>query len=679
MAEKAKKKAVKAGGAEEPHRGALVIVESPAKCRTIEKILGKKFSVMASMGHVIDLPKSKMGIDVDNNFEPQYVVLAAKRKTLTNLKKVLKDKSDLYLACDPDREGEAISWHLMNALAGKKKVFRVRFNEITKKAIEEAFAHPTEIDMNLVGAQQARRVLDRIVGYSLSPLLWKKVAKGLSAGRVQSVALRLVVDRERLIKAFVPQEYWSLDADLAKKGQSETFTAQLEKKKGEKLEIIDSATAAKIAAEIRKQSFEVADVKGAMKKRHPQAPFTTSKLQQEAYNRLRFQPTRTMRIAQGLYEGVDLGDGETVGMITYMRTDSVNVSSGAMSEVRGYIPKRFGAEFLPETPNIYKSKKAAQEAHEAIRPTAVARDPESVKAILSEEQFALYELIWSRFVSSQMKPAEIRQTTAQITAGDYEFRATGSRIEFMGFLKAYREDEDDDSRSLPALEKGEALDLKKLGENQHFTKPPARFTDASLVKVLEEEGIGRPSTYAPIIGTLVERNYVERQGGALIPTELGFLVVDLLIQYFPNLMDVQFTAHMEEELDEIEDGKREWHDVLKEFYGDFSGLLVKAQDSMKTVKKVEEKSDEICDTCKGPMVVKWGRRGKFLSCSRFPECKFSKSIPTSFKCPQCPDGMLVARRARSGRGRTFYGCSKYPACNYIANKLPAAEANNQTA
>ncbi len=660
--------------AEKKLHGALVIVESPAKCHTIEKILGKRFAVMASMGHIVDLPKSKMGIDVENGFDPKYIVMPQKRKQLTLLKNAVKSRGELYLACDPDREGEAIAWHLGNQLGKGKKVFRVRFNEITKTALEEAFKHPGEIDMNLVGAQQARRVLDRLVGYSLSPLLWAKVAKGLSAGRVQSVALRLVVDREREIKAFVPQEYWTLDAELKKTADPKAlhFKAALEKKSGVKVEITDAATAKTIAAEVRGLPFHVAEVRETMKRRSPQAPFTTSKLQQEAYNRLHFQPTRAMRLAQTLYEGVDLGGGETVGLITYMRTDSVNVSAGALGEVRQYISGRFGADYLPPAPNVYKSKKSAQEAHEAIRPTSVHREPDTVKAFLSKEQYDLYALIWAKFVASQMKPAVLRQSSVDVAAGPYLFKATGSTVEFPGFLSVWDDSNKEDKEQLPHLAKGDKLSLIKLGENQHFTKPPPRFTDASLVKLLEEEGIGRPSTYAPIIQTLVDRHYVERQGGALVAMELGFLVVDLLVKHFAKIMDVQFTARLEADLDHIEEGKRGWVDVLKEFYTDFSRLLEKAQGDMKTVKKVEVMTDEVCEKCGKPIVVKWGRRGKFLSCSGFPECRFSKSIPTSVPCPLCGKGLLVARRARSGRGRVFYGCSRYPECTHITNRLPAA-------
>ena len=654
-------------------RKALVIVESPAKCRTIEKILGKRFKVEASMGHIIDLPKSKMGVDVENDFKPQYIVMVKKRKTLTNLKKLMKTRQELYLACDPDREGEAISWHLGNELGKEKSVYRVSFQEITPQAVEEAFQHPKEIDMKKVGAQQARRILDRLVGYSLSPILWKAVAKGLSAGRVQSVALRLIVDQERKIKAFVPDEYWSLDANLKKIGDHEKFTASLDQAHGKKIEIKTKDDAHRIAEEVRQAEFKVAQVKISQRRRKPQPPYTTSKLQQEAYNRLHMRPTRAMAVAQSLYEGVDLGHGETVGLITYMRTDSVAIAKSAMDAVRAFIPKHYGSEYLPKQPNRYRTKKGAQAAHEAIRPTGVTRTPESVAEWLTEDQLKLYALIWSKFVASQMNPAVYQQTSAEIAAGAYLFKASGSRLLEAGFLKAFEDEDALKTTPLPHLEKDEPLELLELEENQHFTKPPPRFTDASLVKTLEELGIGRPSTYAPIIQTIVQRTYVERQAGALVPTELGFLVVDLLVKHFPKLMDVDFTANMEERLDEVEEGKVEWHHVLKEFYGQFAKSLEEAQASIKPVRKLEEKTDEVCELCKRPMVIKWGRRGKFLSCSGFPECRNAKSIPTKISCPQCKEGLLVQRKARSGRGRLFYGCTRYPECTFIANKLPSSE------
>ena len=658
------------GGAGEPK--ALVIVESPAKCKTINKYLGPRFEVTASMGHVIDLPKSKMGIDIENNFEPQYVVSRDKKKTLTDLKKKAKGVKELYLACDPDREGEAISWHLKNQLGEGKSVYRVVFNEITKEAVQEAFKHPSEINMNLVGAQQARRVLDRLVGYNLSPLLWQKVGRGLSAGRVQSVALRLIVDQERKIQAFVSEEYWTIDAHLKKhRGEGRVFVAKLEKIGTIKAELKNDGTATSALDKCGKHHFTVKEVKKQKKKRNPTAPFTTSKLQQAAYNQLRFPASKTMRLAQSLYEGIDLGEEGSVGLITYMRTDSVRVSDGAIKETREFISKEYGKDYLPEKPNVYKAKKAAQEAHEAIRPTSVMRRPVDIGRFLAPDQFKLYLLIWEQMVSSQMTPAVISQDTADIAAGEFLFKATGSHIEFPGFLTVTGKNEEQDN-PLPDLAAGEKLDVVQLNKNQHFTKPPARFTDASLVKALEEKGIGRPSTYAPIISTLTERHYIRRDGGSLIPTELGMLVIDLLIGYFKKILDYEFTANMEEELDSVEEGKIEWAKPIKDFYSQFEEQLNLAKEQIQTVKRVAEPTDESCEKCGKPMVIKWGRRGRFMSCSGWPDCKNAKPISTDVECPQCKAGKLVARRARSGRGRQFYGCTRYPECHFISNRLPSA-------
>ncbi len=665
------------GGAETAK--ALVIVESPAKCKTIHKYLGNNFEVAASMGHLIDLPRSKMGIDIENNFEPQYIVVKDRKKTLSELKKKAKNKKEIFLACDPDREGEAISWHLKNELGKGKKVSRVVFNEITKDAVLEAFKHPSHIDMCLVGAQQARRVLDRLVGYSLSPLLWQKVGRGLSAGRVQSVALRLIVDREREIRAFVPEEYWSIEAELKKKkGHSHSFIAKLEKINDIKAEIKNESEAKRLYEKIKTNAFVVKEVKQQKKKRNPYPPYTTSKLQQAAYNVLRFPASKTMKIAQMLYEGVEIGDEGSVGLITYMRTDSVRISESALKETRELILKNYGKEYLPEKPNFYKAKKEAQQAHEAIRPTSVKRRPKDIEEYLTPDQFKLYSLIWQQAVSSQMTPAVIAQETADIAAGEHLFRSTGSRLEFKGCLVVQEKSEEQDN-PLPPLAVGEVLDLLKLENHQHFTKPPARFTDASLVKALEERGIGRPSTYAPIIQTLTGRDYIRREGGSLVPTDLGILVTDLLVQYFSKILDFEFTAKMEEELDEVEEGKAEWVGVVKEFYGVFSGQMDHAKTTMQTVKRQEEPTDEICDLCGKPMVIKWGRRGKFMSCSGWPGCRNAKSIPTAVVCPQCQIGKLVARRAKSGRGRTFFGCTKYPDCTFMTNRLPKAEGDAKDA
>jgi DNA topoisomerase-1 len=622
---------------------------------------------------VIDLPKSKMGIDVTKNFQPEYEVIRDRKKTLSELKKKAQNKKEIFLACDPDREGEAISWHLKNELARSgQKIARVIFNEITKDAVLEAFKHPLEIDMNLVGAQQARRVLDRLVGYNLSPLLWQKVGRGLSAGRVQSVALRLIVDQERKILAFHPEEYWTIEAELKKRqGDTQLFSAKLDKIAAQKADLQNKDTAAGHLEKIKTSPFIVKEVKHQKKKRNPFAPFTTSKLQQAAYNVLRFPASKTMKVAQTLYEGVEIGEEGSVGLITYMRTDSVRISDLALSETREFISKQYGKEYLPPTPNVYKSKKGSQDAHEAVRPTSVARKPQAIEQYLTPDQYKLYKLIWEQLIASQMMPAIFVQGTADISAGDYLFRAVGSRVEFLGYLAvAGRTGEED--RPLPALEAGETLDLVKIEPLQHFTKPPARFTDASLVKALEDKGIGRPSTYAPIIMTLTGRNYIQREGGSLIPTELGMLVTDLLVKYFSKVLDYEFTAQMEEGLDRVGEGKAEWVAVVKDFYGVFSNQMEIAKTQMQTVKRASEPTDEICDKCGKPMVIKWGSRGKFMSCSGWPGCRNAKSISTNVVCPQCKTGKLVARRAKSGRGRPFFGCTRYPECTFITNRLPSA-------
>ncbi len=659
------------GGGAAALKGALVIVESPAKCKTIQKYLGAGFEVTASMGHVIDLPKSKMGIDIENDFEPKYIVTKDRKKTLSDLKKKIKGKKTLYLACDPDREGEAISWHLKNQLGAGKEVHRVVFNEITKDAVQEAFRHPHDINQSLVDAQQARRILDRLVGYNLSPLLWQKVSRGLSAGRVQSVALRLIVDREREIRAFKPEEYWTIDVDLAKqKGDTTPFPAKLEKIGAAKAEITEKKSAEAALAAAKTQPFVVAEVKKLKKKRNPQAPFTTSKLQQSAFNVFRFPASKTMKLAQQLYEGVEIGDEGGTGLITYMRTDSVRMSDQAVKEVREFIGKRFGKDYLPATPNIYKSKKQAQEAHEAIRPTSFFRHPDDMERYLQPDQLKLYTLIWQQAVASQMTSASVAQEAATIKAGEYVFHATGSRVEFAGYLAVTGRTEDDDN-PLPELIEKEVLKLIKIDPIQHFTKPPPRFTDASLVKALEERGIGRPSTYAPIIMTLTSRDYIRREGGSLTPTDLGILVIDLLVKHFEKVMDFEFTANLEEGLDRIEEGEIGWKKLVRDFYGVFSGQIETAKSEMQTVRREAEATDEICDKCGKPMVIKWGRRGRFMSCSAWPECKNAKAISTDVTCPQCKTGKLVARRARSGKGRSFYGCSTYPACTFITNKLPS--------
>ena len=679
------------GGASNASKS-LVIVESPTKAKTLNKFLGTEFQVEASFGHVRDLPRSKMGIDLKDGFKPTYIIMTKSKKTVSKLKKEAKGKDKIYLAPDPDREGEAISWHLAEILkeVTDKKIHRVVFNEITPEAVREAFRHPRDIDNHLVDAQQARRILDRIVGYELSPLLWRKVGKGLSAGRVQSVALRIIVEREREIRHFVPKEYWQLTAHLSsEKGESaKVFQARLERVGDKKSEIGNKDEAEKFRNEIEKLPFQIKTIEKKERQRKPQAPYTTSRLQQEAYTRLGFTAAKTMQVAQKLYEGIELGREEAVGLITYMRTDSVNVAASAQTEAAKWIRGKFGADYLPETPPVYKSKKGAQEAHEAIRPSSVLRTPEKVRPFLADDEFRLYELIWKKFVSSQMTPALDEQTSVTIVAGEnYFFKATGRRNLFPGFGVVFEipakpqtesgekeeskegAEEELGEQELPPLQEGERLKLHELLSSQHFTKPPARYNDASLVRTLEEKGIGRPSTYAPTIYTLLDRDYVHRNGGALVPTELGEIVVDLLVKHFPQILDVAFTAQMEEELDKIEDGELEWVRVLGDFYGPFSKHLEEARVEMRSVRREVIPTDEVCDICGKQMVIRWGRFGQFLACSGFPECRYTKSMPTGFRCPQpeC-NGDLVKRQNK--RRQTFYGCSNYPKCTYVTRRLP---------
>jgi DNA topoisomerase I len=677
----------------------LVIVESPAKAKTINKFLGKDFHVVASMGHVRDLPKSRMAVDIEHDFAPEYIIIRRAMKTVKQLKKDAENKEIIYVAPDPDREGEAISWHLAHIFSEEghgPKILRVEFNEITKEAVLKAFEHPRAIDMNLVNAQQARRILDRVVGYQLSPLLWKNVGRGLSAGRVQSVALRFIVDREREIRKFVPQEYWTMDAKLsATEGpeQSRIFLSRLMQIDQVKPELKAQAEIDRIKQELEHLPFQVSNIEKTEKRRKPQAPYSTSKLQQEAYSRLGFSAANTMRIAQRLYEGVELGSEGSVGLITYMRTDSVNIAVSAQEDAARYIAEKFGKEYLPEKPPIYKSRKGAQEAHEAIRPTSAFRIPDSIKDFLESDELKLYELIWRKFLSSQMVPAVDEHTAISILAGEkYGFRTTGKRNLFLGFTAAFGEIkvENEDSKEaeeeapevleLPDLKIGQKLNLHELLGEQHFTKPPGRFNDASLIKLLEEKGIGRPSTYAPTISTILGRMYAERKGGALMPTELGETVLDILVQHFPTILDAEFTALMEEELDEIEEGKMEWVKVLKDFYAPFSEFLVRAQTEMKSVKQAPVPTDYKCDVCGKQLFIKFGRFGKFMACAGFPECKYTRSIPTGFFCPETGCGGELVKRRAKGR-RAFYGCSNYPKCTHVANELPkkedAAEASSE--
>jgi DNA topoisomerase-1 len=681
----------------------LVIVESPAKAKTINKFLGNDYLVTSSYGHVIDLPKSKLGVDVDNDFKAEYIVIPERKKNLESLRKDAKGKEAIYLCPDPDREGEAISWHIKNALLEDKpkakgkgkakkvetkvkekpkgkelKFYRVTFDEITKDAVLTAFKNPREIDLHLVNAQQARRILDRIVGYTLSPLLWKKVSRGLSAGRVQSVAVRLIVEREAEINKFKPVEYWDVEAELKRKADSpkEKFKAKLVKHDGKDIDINNKVFADKIVEDLRRERFIISDIRETKKKKNPVPPFTTSKLQQEAFNKLRFAAAKTMHVAQALYEGVEIGGEGAVGLITYMRTDSVKVSNDAQAAARAYVLEKFGNKYYPETPNIYKSKKSAQEAHEAIRPALPLREPAAVKDCLSPEQLKLYTLIWNRFIASQMSSALMAQMTVDIKAGSYLFRTGAMSVLFDGFTAVYEDEKEEkkdgeegaEKAKLPILSVDEPLDLLDLLWAQHFTKPPPRFSDGTLVKVLEDLGIGRPSTYAPIIYTIVARDYVRREAGYFKPTELGIIVTELLLKHFPKILDAEFTARMEDELDGVEEGEIDWIVVMKSFYSPFMHTVEAAKLDMKDVKKEVVPTNEVCSMCGKPMVIKWGRRGKFMSCSDYPTCKNAKSITTGVKCPSpgCL-GELVARRSVRG---SFYGCSKYPNCTFISKKLP---------
>ncbi len=658
----------------------LVVVESPAKARTISRILGSKYDVRASVGHVRDLPKSDLGVDVENGFAPKYVVPRDKSKTIKEIKAAAGKASEVFLATDPDREGEAIAWHLIEA-AGLRELplSRVVFHEITPDAVQEAFGHPREIDMKLVDAQQARRVIDRLVGFRLSPFLWKKVRRGLSAGRVQSVAVRLVVEREREILAFVPQEYWTIEAEMEKTGATPAFRAKLAgyADRKDKIEINDGDTAEKLLADLRAAAYSVGKVQKKKQVRRPAPPFITSTLQQEASRRLGFTAKRTMAIAQQLYEGVKLGDRGETGLITYMRTDSVNVASSARTEARDYIAERYGKEFVPEKPRFFSRKvKGAQEAHEAIRPTSVMRDANEMSNLLTPDQTRLYTLIWQRFVASQMADAEFDVTTIEINAAapadgeTYLLRATNTQLRFAGFRQVYAEARDDDTEEtfgtnpLPEISEADAVALRELFPEQHFTEPPPRFTEATLVKMLEEKGIGRPSTYAPTLSTVQDRGYVEREKKVLRPTDLGMTVNDLLVEYFDSFLDIDFTAEMEEELDDVASGEREWVPVVSDIYNPLESAL---EGAMEAAPKQVEESTEKCPECEAPMVIRWGRRGRFQACTRFPDCKGTRSLDgeapeepqeTDEKCPECSAPMVI----RSGRFGKFMACTRYPEC-----------------
>jgi DNA topoisomerase-1 len=719
----------------------LVIVESPAKAKTLGKYLGKNYQVKASVGHVMDLPKSKLGVDIERDFEAEYHVIQGKAKVLDEIKKAAKDKENVYLAPDPDREGEAIAWHIAQKLGPRRKnIHRVLFNEITKKAVLEALKNPGKLDQHRFEAQQARRILDRLVGYKLSPLLWEKVRRGLSAGRVQSVAVRIIAEREREIRAFTPEEYWTVEARL--EGQAPPpFTARLAEIDGQRLDHKTLRLDAKARVDEVLRGLDGADwtvtkVERKERRRHPTPPFITSRLQQEASRKLGFQPSRTMRIAQRLYEGVELGDEGSVGLITYMRTDSTRISGEALGAARDYIKGRYGDAYVPDAPQVYRSKKDAQDAHEAIRPTSMEWDPERVARYLDKDELALYTLVWNRFIASQMESAVYDATAVDIQAATCRFRATGQILKFDGFIRVYTEGRDDEQQpgvgdderegQLPELTEGETVKLLDLVPEQHFTQPPPRFTQATLIKELEEKGIGRPSTYASIMGTILNKEYVvEDDQRRLKPTELGFLVTDLLVESFPDVLNVEFTAGMEDELDRIEDGEEHWVATMRRFWEPFAKDLEKAEVEMRDVKREERPTGLTCEKCGQPMVIKWGRRGEFLACSGYPECKntrnftrdddgtirpvepettdevcekcgrpmqvrfgrygkflgcsgypecrnmqpLHKPVPTGVKCVLgCGEGELMERRSR--RGKLFYSCNRYPECQYVAWDRP---------
>ena len=673
---------------------ALVIVESPAKAKTINKILGKEFTVKASVGHIKDLPTKELGVDVEANFQPHYVTIPGKEKIIRELKKASKDADKVFLAPDPDREGEAIAWHIASEISDKRsgtsngRIYRIIFNEITERAVREAVKNPQKIDMNKVDAQQARRILDRLVGYGLSPLLWRKVRRGLSAGRVQSVAVRLIVDREREREAFKSEEYWSVNAEF-EGSQPPKFRARLHKINQEsdvdRFLIPNEEAAHAIVEDLRNKEYVLDKIERKQRKRMPYPPFITSTLQQEAVRKLRLSAKKTMMIAQQLYEGVELGEEGSVGLITYMRTDSHRVAPEAQEWARNFIEKAYGKDYAPEKPPVYKSKASAQEAHEAIRPTYPDRRPQAIKQYLSKEQYALYNLIWNRFISSQMSPAQLEQTTLIINsfqagqpASSYEFRASGTVIRFEGFMALYTESKDEveeeNGLTLPSLKEGETLRLLDLEPKQHFTQPPPRYTEATLVKALEEKGIGRPSTYATILSTVQERKYVHKEEGRFSPTELGVVVNDYLVERFSDLIDVGFTAKMEDELDRIEDGKMKWIKVVKDFYKPFNTDLAEAIKTTGKVKPKDIPTETVCEKCGLPMVVRWGRHGRFLACTGFPKCKNTKPLPgseeqkaeggekiailTEEKCEKCGSPMVI----KSGKFGKFLACSRYPDC-----------------
>jgi len=707
---------------------ALIIVESPTKVKTIKKYLGSEYDVRASVGHVKDLPGNTLGIDIEHDFRPTYEVLEAKKKVIAELKKAAKAADSIYLAPDPDREGEAIAWHIAEEIGAKgKPLYRVLFNDLTKNTMLAAIRNPLPLDRNRYEAQQTRRILDRLVGYQISPILWDKVKRGLSAGRVQSVAVRIVCEREEEIRNFTPEEYWTITASL-EGANPPPFEAKLVKIAGKKAKVTNDAQARDLVERLKQAAFTVSSIESKETKRNPLPPFTTSKLQQEASRWLRFSPKKTMMVAQKLYEGIELGKEGPVGLITYMRTDSVRVAGEALAEARAFIQEVYGKEFLPAKARVYAASEKAQDAHEAIRPTSLAYRPAEIKPYLSSDEFRLYQLIWNRFVASQMNPALYDQTTVDIEAADCLFQVRGSVLKFAGFTILYTEgkdteDENGNGKALPKLAEKEVLKLLELRPEQHFTQPPPRFTEAMLVRELEEKGIGRPSTYAAILSTIQERNYVRLEQGRIHPTDLGILVNELLVKNFPRIVDVEFTAAMESQLDRIEEGKLNRIDTLKEFYGPFEKDLKNAAKTMRNVKKEGEPTDEVCDKCGSPMVIKWGRNGRFIACSKYPDCRNTKNLngngangqaeakPTDIACEKCGKPMVLKEgrfgkflgcsgypecrntmpfstgvpcpeegctgtlaEKRTKKGKSFYGCTRYPQCKYATWDRPIAEA-----
>lgn len=654
----------------------LVIVESPSKAKTVQKYLGPGFEVMASMGHVRDLQKSKLSVDIENGFAPVYVPMKDKEEVIKNLKAAAKKADTVYLAGDPDREGEAISWHLAQLLdIPEDAPVRVTFNEITKTGVQAGMAHPRCIDENLVNAQQARRILDRIVGYKLSPFLWKKVRRGLSAGRVQSVAVKMIVDREKQINAFKPEEYWSIEGKFTAPSSKKQFDASFVGLDGEKTELKNEEQTNAVLERIKGADFVVTGVKKSVRRKSPAAPFTTSTMQQEASKKLGFQTSKTMRAAQQLYEGVEIEGMGAVGLITYMRTDSLRVSDEARNAAYKYIEDKYGKNYLPPAPKVYKSKANAQDAHEAIRPSTPEITPERVKGSLTPEQYKLYKLIWERFIASQMANALMDTVSVDIEANGAGFKATGFSVKFDGFTVLYEESKDEEEgKVLPVINQGDILKLKGIEGKQHFTQPPARYTEGSFIKALEENGIGRPSTYAPTISTIINRFYVERDGKQLKPTGLGEVTTDLLKSHFKNIVDTKFTASMESSLDKVEDGSKDWVETLEDFYGDFADTLEKAEAAMdgKRVKVPDEETDEVCEVCGKPMVIKIGRFGRFLACTGFPECTNTKKIvkPTGGICPLCGKKILAQK---SKKGKKFFGCEGYPDCSFMTWDTPVSD------